>query len=115
MSRLLRCVATASLGLGLIAALPLSASAAEFTWSAPTDPQTMDPHEVNTTPVLGFLNNIYEGLVRRNAEMAIEGSLAERWEALASSSETRPREEEEEIRNPSHDNGCNGKNEHLKR
>ncbi|MCA1243950.1 ABC transporter substrate-binding protein [Stappia stellulata] len=82
MSRLLRCVATASLGLGLIAALPLSASAAEFTWSAPTDPQTMDPHEVNTTPVLGFLNNIYEGLVRRNAEMAIEGSLAERWEAL---------------------------------
>jgi peptide/nickel transport system substrate-binding protein len=82
MNRILRCATAASLGLGLIAATLPAALAAEFTWSAPTDPQTMDPHEVNSTPVLGFLNNVYEGLVRRNAEMTIEGSLAERWEAL---------------------------------
>ncbi|MEP0234195.1 ABC transporter substrate-binding protein [Roseibium sp.] len=42
----------------------------------------MDPHAVNSAPVLGFLNNVYEGLVRRNKEMAIEGSLAESFEPI---------------------------------
>ena len=42
----------------------------------------MDPHAVNSAPVLSFLNNVYEGLVRRNRDMAIEGSLAESWEPL---------------------------------
>ena len=58
------------------------ASAANFKWASNTDPQTMDPHAVNSAPVLSFLNNIYEGLVRRNQGMAIEGSLAESWEPL---------------------------------
>ena len=53
-----------------------------FRWAGSTDPQTMDPHAVNSAPVLGFLNNVYEGLVRRNKGMKIEGSLAESWEAL---------------------------------
>ncbi len=73
-------------GVALIAALLSSVSAvqaAELRWSSPTDPQTMDPHAVNSAPVLGFLNNVYEGLVRRNKDMAIEGSLAESWEPLA--------------------------------
>ncbi len=61
-------------------ALPLAAE--EFRWSTQTDPQTMDPHAVNSSPVLGFLNNVYEGLVRRGRDMAIEPSLAERWEPL---------------------------------
>ncbi|EBA02418.1 extracellular solute-binding protein, family 5 [Rhodobacterales bacterium HTCC2150] len=59
-----------------------SASAAEFKWASNTDPQTMDPHAVNSAPVLSFLNNVYEGLVRRNQGMSIEGSLAESWEPL---------------------------------
>ncbi len=59
-----------------------SASAESFKWASNTDPQTMDPHAVNSAPVLSFLNNIYEGLVRRNQSMAIEGSLAESWEPL---------------------------------
>lgn len=59
-----------------------SLSAETFRWAGKTDPQTMDPHAVNSAPVLGFLNNIYEGLVRRNKEMKIEGALAESWEAL---------------------------------
>lgn len=42
----------------------------------------MDPHAVNAASVTSFLNNIYEGLVRRNAEMDIEPSLATRWEPL---------------------------------
>ncbi len=59
-----------------------SASAETFKWASNTDPQTMDPHAVNSAPVLSFLNNVYEGLVRRNQGMAIEGSLAESWEPL---------------------------------
>ncbi|WP_415716285.1 ABC transporter substrate-binding protein [Roseibium sp.] len=72
-------------GFTLAAALLSSVSlagAAELRWSSPTDPQTMDPHAVNSAPVLGFLNNVYEGLVRRDKNMQIEGSLAESWEPL---------------------------------
>ena len=60
----------------------LSTTANEFKWASTTDPQTMDPHAVNTAPVLGFLNNIYEGLVRRDTGMRIEGALAESWEPI---------------------------------
>ncbi|MBX2836742.1 MAG: ABC transporter substrate-binding protein [Gammaproteobacteria bacterium] len=65
--------------------LTASVSQAEtFRWAGTTDPQTMDPHATNTAPVLGFLNNVYEGLVRRNKEMKIEPALAIGWEALGS-------------------------------
>jgi peptide/nickel transport system substrate-binding protein len=66
--------------LALVLALP--ATAAEFTWAEKTDPQTMDPHAVNSAPVLGFLNNVYEGLVRRGKDMAIEPALATAWEPI---------------------------------
>ena len=65
----------------LIGTAPL-AQAATFRWAGTTDPQTMDPHAANLAPVLSFLNNVYEGLVRRGADMAIEPSLAVRWEPL---------------------------------
>lgn len=68
-----------ALAIGMIAG---SVSAETFKWAGSTDPQTMDPHAVNSAPVLGFLNNVYEGLVRRNKEMKIEGALAESWEPL---------------------------------
>lgn len=74
---------TRSLLFGLALAVSVSAAQAEtFRWASSTDPQTMDPHAVNSAPVLGFLNNVYEGLVRRDKAMAIEGALAERWEPL---------------------------------
>ncbi|MEM9013274.1 MAG: ABC transporter substrate-binding protein [Pseudomonadota bacterium] len=57
-------------------------AAAEFRWSTGSDPQTLDPHAAATAPVLGFLNNVYEGLVRRGRDMRIGPSLAERWEPL---------------------------------
>ncbi len=75
MNRLL----TASV-IALATALP--AQAETFRWAATTDPQTMDPHAVSSAPVLGFLNNVYEGLVRRGRDMAVEGALAESWEPL---------------------------------
>ncbi len=59
-----------------------SSQAAEFKWAGTTDPQTMDPHAVNSAPVLGFLNNVYEGLVRFNRDMVLEGALATSWEAI---------------------------------
>ena len=64
------------------AAMVGSASAEEFTWATTTDPQTMDPHAVSSAPVLGFLNNVYEGLVRRDKDMKIEGALATSWEPI---------------------------------
>ncbi|MEM7301822.1 MAG: ABC transporter substrate-binding protein [Pseudomonadota bacterium] len=69
----------AIVGASLIAS---SAHAETFKWASNTDPQTMDPHATNSAPVLGFLNNVYEGLVRRNKTMGVEGALAESWEPL---------------------------------
>jgi len=66
----------------LVAALCAPAQAVEFTWAGTTDPQTMDPHAVNSAPVLGFLNNVYEGLVRRGPDMVIEPALATSWEPI---------------------------------
>ncbi len=66
----------------LLAAQPVSAET--FRWAGKTDPQTMDPHAVNSAPVLGFLNNVYEGLMRRDQNMQIEGALATHWEPIGS-------------------------------
>ncbi|MEM9523657.1 MAG: ABC transporter substrate-binding protein [Pseudomonadota bacterium] len=63
-------------------ALGTAVHAETFRWAGTTDPQTMDPHAVNSAPVLGFLNNIYEGLVRRDKGMRIEPALAESWEPI---------------------------------
>ena len=72
---------TTALTCGLLA-LSTAASAETFRWASNTDPQTMDPHAVNSAPVLSFMNNIYEGLVRRGQDMSIEPSLATSWEPL---------------------------------
>jgi len=71
---------TCATALATLLALP--AMAEEFKWAGTTDPQTMDPHAVNSAPVLGFLNNVYEGLVRRGKDMAIEPALATSWEPI---------------------------------
>lgn len=72
-----------SSALAVIVVMGASATYAEtFRWASTTDPQTMDPHAVNSAPVLSFLNNVYEGLVRRGRDMSIEGSLAESWAPL---------------------------------
>ena len=63
-----------------LAAAP--AMAETFKWAETTDPQTMDPHAVSSAPVLGFLNNVYEGLVRRGKDMSIEPALATAWEPI---------------------------------
>lgn len=77
----LRCIPML-LGVALVVQLPATAVAETFSWAGTTDPQTLDPHAVNTAPVLGFLNNVYEGLVRRDRQMQVEPALATSWEAL---------------------------------
>lgn len=67
---------------GALSLTALGASAETFRWASTTDPQTMDPHAVNSAPVLSFLNNVYEGLVRRGKDMSIEPSLATSWTPL---------------------------------
>ena len=62
--------------------LATAAGAETFRWAGTTDPQTMDPHAVNSAPVLGFLNNVYEGLVRRGKDMPVEPALATSWEPI---------------------------------
>ncbi len=66
----------------LTAVLAAPAVAEEFQWAGRTDPQTMDPHAVSSAPVLGFLNNVYDGLVRMSKDMKVEPSLAESWEPI---------------------------------
>ncbi|MDJ0685818.1 MAG: ABC transporter substrate-binding protein [Alphaproteobacteria bacterium] len=78
---LFKSVAFGALALAALAATPVEAK--EFRWAATTDPQTMDPHATGSAPVLGFLNNIYEGLVRRGKTMRLEPALASRWQPLA--------------------------------
>ena len=68
--------------LAISVSLALPVQAKEFTWAVTTDPQTMDPHAVNSAPVLGFLNNVYEGLVRRGKDMSVEPALATSWEPI---------------------------------
>lgn len=65
-----------------VCAIASSGSAETFRWASNTDPQTMDPHAVNAAPVLSFLNNIYEGLVRRDRDMSVQPALATSWELL---------------------------------
>lgn len=78
MNKLIRVAATVAVGTMVMQ----GAFANTFRWANSTDPQTMDPHAVNATPVTSFLNNVYEGLVRRDKNMAIEPSLAVSWEPL---------------------------------
>ena len=70
----------AALGLGLLC-LPLSAGhAATFRWANDGDVNAMDPATRQETVQLSFLSNIYEPLVRRNRDLALEPALAVSWE-----------------------------------
>ena len=69
--------------LALLAAAALPAHAKELRFAFQGDADSMDPYTLNETFTLGFLGNIYEGLIRRGPDLAIEPALAERWEIAA--------------------------------
>ena len=60
-----------------------SAGAKEMTFAFQGDANSMDPYNLNETFTLGFMANIYEGLIRRGANLEIEPALAESWEIIA--------------------------------
>ncbi len=59
-----------------------TAHAKTFTWSFQGDAQSLDSYVLNETFSLGLLGNVYEGLIRRGTDLAIEPALAESWEIL---------------------------------
>ena len=45
-----------------------------------TDIAAMDPHSMTESNTIGFLNHVFEGLVRYNDALQVEPALAESWE-----------------------------------
>jgi peptide/nickel transport system substrate-binding protein len=62
----------------MLAALP--AQATTFTWATANDILGLDPHANNHGVTNAMKSNIYEPLVRRQADGSLAAALAERWE-----------------------------------
>ena len=61
-------------------AVPAQAQELKFAFQGTLN--SLDPYNLNETFHLGFQGNIYEGLIRRGADLAIEPSLATSWEVI---------------------------------
>jgi peptide/nickel transport system substrate-binding protein len=71
---------------GIAAACMAGAVSAEtIRWGGSTDINSLDPYSFGSTYSLAFLNHVYEGLVRYDADLQIEPALAERWEIMSDS------------------------------
>src|SRR6056297_520115 len=69
------------LAVGAVAALLAGASGANTLRMADsTDIAAMDPHSMTESNTIGFLNHVYEGLVRYNQNLEVEPALATSWE-----------------------------------
>lgn len=69
---------------GLIAAGLTTAGHAEtLKWGASRDIYSLDPYSYGDSYTLSFLNHVYEGLVRYDAQLKIEPALATSWEAVS--------------------------------
>ena len=66
--------------LSVVLAIPAWAKTLRFAFQG--DAKSMDPYSLNETFQLGFLNNIYEGLIQRGPDLEIKPSLAEKWEVM---------------------------------
>lgn len=73
---------TACLAGSAFLAAGYSANAETFKWAFQGDVATMDPHGLFETMSIGFQLNIYEGLVKRNDKMELQGALAESYENI---------------------------------
>ncbi|MGV8935590.1 MAG: ABC transporter substrate-binding protein [Allorhizobium sp.] len=74
-----------SLLVGTFAAATIAAGgaqAADFKFAGPLDAYTLDPHAVSNTLIFAVLANVYEPLVRRGADLALEPALATEWKQL---------------------------------
>jgi peptide/nickel transport system substrate-binding protein len=71
------------LAAALLASSAFTAQANTFRWANDGDVNSMDPYARQETFLLSFNQNIYEPLVRRNRQLQVEPSLAQRWEQPA--------------------------------
>jgi peptide/nickel transport system substrate-binding protein len=71
------------LATSIVLGLALPAQAATLKWGASRDIYSLDPYSYGDSYTLSFLNHIYEGLVRYDANLKIEPALAESWEAVS--------------------------------
>ncbi|HEV7264258.1 MAG TPA: ABC transporter substrate-binding protein [Falsiroseomonas sp.] len=76
-SALCAALAATPLGAALVAA---PASATTLTWATANDILGLDPHANNHGVTNAMKSNIYEPLVRRQADGSLAAALAERWE-----------------------------------
>ena len=72
----------AAFGVALSACLCAPASAATFRFAGPLDAYTLDPHAVSNTFIFAILSNVYEPLVRRGGDLALEPALATSWKQV---------------------------------
>lgn len=66
--------------LTVISMSAFSAQAETLRMADSTDIAAMDPHSMTESNTIGFLNHVYEGLVRYNDELVVEPALAVSWE-----------------------------------
>jgi len=66
--------------LSVVLALPAGAKTLRFGFQG--DIKSFDPYELNETFTLGFLNNVFEGLIQRGPNLEIKPSLAVKWEVM---------------------------------
>lgn len=66
-----------------LAAFGATADANTLRFAESQDIASMDPHAARDDFALSLLCNVYEGLVRWNADLEIEPALAESWEAIS--------------------------------
>ncbi len=70
---------TAAAAAGLFAA---SVEAKTLTWAFLSDANSLDPYARDETFTLGFLGNVFEGLVARGPNLEIIPALAVSWENI---------------------------------
>ena len=68
--------------LALAAAAP-AAEARSFRWANDGDANSMDPYARNEIFLLSFVQNIYDPLIRRDANLRLEPALATEWTQTA--------------------------------
>jgi peptide/nickel transport system substrate-binding protein len=66
----------------LVLALGAPADARTVRWAAAGDPNTMDPHSQNLGTVTMVLQQIYDMLIARNADLTLRPGLATSWEQV---------------------------------
>jgi peptide/nickel transport system substrate-binding protein len=78
----MRLLTTLGAALAVVAIAAAGAGAKTLRMADSTDIAAMDPHSMTESNTIGFLNHVYEGLVRYNDQLQVEPALAASWEVM---------------------------------